>query len=134
MNFVNAISSQSKSKADLMDSKHKIRSHGKEMWNTLHTFSVYLPNKLSEEETKEFSDFVKGILFFGTKFNSAWHDGTMKYIRDNPFKFDTRENSMIWICNFHNNINIKLEKDLFQCTKDKIAKRWGNYNKIVEFI
>ena len=33
---------------------------------------------------------------------------------------------MLWICNFHNKVNMELEKDLFECTKENIAKRWGN--------
>lgn len=120
------------SKSDILDGKQKIKSHGKEMWNVLHTFSVYLPEKCTNEEANEFSDFVKGVLHFGTKFNHTWHENTKKYIHENPLNFITRKNSMLWICNFHNHVNRQLEKDLFECTEENIAKRWGNLNKIVQ--
>ena len=38
---------------------------------------------------------------------------------------------MIWICNFQNQVNMNLEKDLFECTKENIGKRWGNYANIL---
>ena len=133
MNFSSRFVSQ-KSKSDILDSKHKISTHGKEMWNVLHITSVFLPEKPNTEEIDHFTNFVNGILIFGTKFDSNWNDLTLKYIKDNPFNFSTRENSMLWVCNFHNFVNEKTEKDLFECTKEKIAKRWGNYSVVMNSV
>jgi hypothetical protein len=134
MNYANmfASSNNNKTKADSIDQKHKLRTHGKDMWNTLHTFSAYLPEKLSNSEIEDMTGFVNGVLYYGTKFNLEWHDETQKYIEKNPYNFTTRDNSMLWICNFHNHVNRKLEKDLFECTKENLGKRWGNYIKIKE--
>lgn len=122
----------SRNKGDILDSKHKTRLHGKDLWTVLHTTSVFLPEKPNETELSEFVNFVKGILYFGTKFDTNWHKLTNDYINRNPFDFKDRESSMIWLCNFHNYVNIKTEKDLFECKKDKISKRWGNYADIVD--
>ena len=125
MNFISRFNNQ-KSKSEILDSKQKIKSHGKEMWTLLHTSSVFLPETLSQEQTLSYNSFVKGILHFGTKFNSEWTKETLEYIEKHPFEFNTRENSMIWICNFHNYINMKTEKDLFECTKENLYYRWGS--------
>jgi len=125
---------QQKSKSEILDSKHRTRTHGKEMWNVLHITSVFLPEKPNKEEVDHFTNFVKGILHFGTKFESTWHEYTIKYIKDNPFNFVDRESSMLWICNFHNDVNQKLGKDLFECTKENISQRWGNYQNVANII
>jgi hypothetical protein len=130
MNY--AYNFKSKNKGDTLDHKHKSRLHGKDLWTVLHTSSVFLPDKPNKKELSEWTNFVKGILYFGTKFDSNWHKLTIEYIEKNPFHFDDRESSMLWLCKFHNHVNIKTEKDLFECKKEKIAKRWGNYIDIID--
>lgn len=130
MNY--AFNFNSKNKGDTLDSKHKSRLHGKDLWTVLHTTSVFLPYKPNDIELEEFTNFVKGILYFGTKFDPKWHKSTSEYIQKNPFDFKDRESSMLWLCKFHNHVNVKTEKDLFECRKEKIAKRWGNYADIKE--
>jgi len=130
MNFTSRFNTQ-KSKADILDEKQKVRIHGKEMWNVLHTFSVFFPENPSEEDINTYTSFVNGVLLFGTKFDSNWSNLTKNYIQENPYKFNSREDSMIWMCNFHNYVNVQLEKDLFECTKENIAKRWGNIGSII---
>ena len=125
--------SASKNKSDILDSKYKSRLHGKDLWTVLHTSSVFLPEKPNDTEILDWTNFVKGILHFGTKFDPSWHHLTIDYIKKNPFEFMDRESSMMWICNFHNFVNIKTEKDLFECKKENIAMRWGNYAEIFDF-
>lgn len=127
MNFKNF---GTKSKSDLLDEKSRHRLHGKDIWTVLHTSSVYLPEKPTQEELSEFASFVNGVLVYGTKFNNNWSSLYNEYIKASPFNFTDRENSMISLCNLHNYVNIKLEKDLFECTKENLAKRWGNYANI----
>jgi FAD-linked sulfhydryl oxidase len=117
---------QQKHKSEILDSKHKVKSHGKEMWTVLHTTSAFLPEKLNKDQEESFSSFVKGVLLFGTKFNKEWNETSLEYIKNHPFNFCDRENSMLWVCNFHNYINMKTEKDLFECTKENLSKRWGS--------
>lgn len=134
MNFANMFGSQRKLKSDVLDSKHKIKAHGKEMWNMLHTFSVYLPETCSTEEAQHFTSFVDGVLKFGTKIDPKWETLTIDYIKEHPYNFAARENAMLWICDFHNYVNIVAEKDLFECTKENIARRWGNYSNVMSNI
>ncbi len=129
MNFT---SRYAKSKGDILDSKQKTRTHGKDMWTVLHTFSVFMPDRPSSEEVETFTSFIKGVLLYGTKLDSDWNSLTLTYIKENPFNFSSRDESMLWMCNFHNYINKKLEKDLFECTNEKLSKRWGNYGKIIQ--
>jgi hypothetical protein len=119
-----------KSKEDILDRKHKIKTHGKDIWNVLHITSVYLPETLNDEEKEDLNSLFKGILYFGTKFNESWNKSTMDYINSNPLKLSSRDDAMFWVCKFHNHVNVKLEKDLFECTKENLAKRWGNYENI----
>jgi hypothetical protein len=125
MNFASRYTQQ-KSKGDVLDAKQKIRIHGKEIWNVLHTFSNFVPENPTREESEAYSAFIEGVLVFGTKFDQNWHNLTLQYITANPLDVTSRDTSMMWVCNFHNFVNVKLEKDLFECTKENLAKRWGN--------
>lgn len=127
MNFVFA----KKNKGDILDEKQHLRTHGKDLWTVLHTTSVFLGEKLNAEESETYKDFVFGVLYFGTKPNKTWHDLTMKYISDNPLDIKDRDNAMMWTCKLHNHVNLNNDKDLFECTIDNIAKRWGNYSAII---
>ncbi len=125
--------SNEKFNSDAVDEKNRAVLHRKEMWNILHTFSVYLDKNSTEKEIESYKDFIYGILYFGAKNDKVWQENLNKFDKILPLKgIQNRDDAILWNCKFHNYINIKLEKDLFECNIENIAKRWGNYNKIVE--
>ncbi len=121
-------------KAEILDKKSTTRTHGKDIWVLLHTTTVYLPEPMTQEHQTTLHDFIKGILYFSTKFNKTWHSNTLSYLNANPIDTSTRESSMLWVCHYHNHINLLLDKDQFECNKENIAKRWGNFNSITNNI
>lgn len=128
MNF--SFFGKGKGKSDLLDNKQTLNSHGKDIWTLLHTSAIYLPDKLSEEDSKDFKNYVEGVLYFSTKFDKKWLNNTKEFVLNNPLNFQSREDASVWLCHFHNHINLLTEKDLFECKVSRIAKRWGNYSQI----
>lgn len=131
--FFNNQRSFEKLKSDVIDERNRKYIHGKEIWNILHTFSVYLSDNASEKEIEGYKDFVYGILYFGTKNDKGWKDNFERFDSLCPLKnISNRNDAIIWNCKLHNFVNLKIGKDLFECKVENIADRWGNYNKIKE--
>jgi hypothetical protein len=120
-------------KSKSLDKKHALKTHIKDLWVVLHTTSVYLPPSLSGEQTNSYSDFIKGLIAFGTKFDNKFSKASDEFLFSNPIGKD-RNSIILWICHYHNHINELYEKDLFECELSTIAKRWGNYNSIINNI
>lgn len=125
--------SNEKLNSDLVDEKNRKILHGKEIWNILHTYSVYLDKTASCKEIQTYKDFIYGVLYFGTKNDIIMKESFDKFNRILPFQnIKSRDEAIMWNCKFHNYVNIKLEKDIFECSLENISKRWGNYKKIIE--
>jgi hypothetical protein len=120
-------------KAKILDKKHTIKTHIKDFWVLLHTTSVYLPADLTEDQATSYSDLIKGLIGFGTKFDKKFANASNEFFANNPIGKD-KNDIILWTCNYHNHINELYDKDLFECDLAKIAKRWGNYNSIVNNI
>jgi len=119
--------------SDTVDEKNRKLLHGKEIWNILHTYSVYLESNASNKDIQSYKDFIYGILYFGTKNDNVWIENFNRFDKILPFQnIKNRDEAMLWNCKFHNYVNIKLERDIFECNSDNISKRWGNYKKIIE--
>jgi hypothetical protein len=120
-------------KAKILDKKHTIKTHIKDFWVLVHTTTVYLPKTLTEEQSTALSDFMKSLIHFGTKFDKIFSKTSEEFLKLNPLSSD-RNNIILWTCHYHNHINELFEKDLFECNLENIAKRWGNYNSILNNI
>ena len=125
--------SNEKLKSDIVDEKNRKLLHGKEIWNILHTFSVYLNEDPTKKEIDEYKDFISGLLYFGTKLDDKWNETFKKYNEINPIaNINNRNDAILWNCKYHNYVNIKLEKDLYECNLENISKRWGNSGNILK--
>ena len=113
-----------------IDYKFRLKSHIKDIWTVLHTSSVYLSEKLSETEEKDYIYFVDGILHFATKVDKDLNNLATEYKNKNKYNFSSRENASMWLCNFHNTFNLMNDKYLFECTMDNLTQRYGNYSSI----
>ncbi len=117
--------------SDYIDEKNRRKLHKKEIWNILHTYSVYLNEKASINDMQEYKDFIFGVLYFGTKKDNEFNKQFNDFNSLNPLEnVNNRDEAIMWNCRFHNFINMKTGKDLFECKLDTISRRWGNYNKI----
>lgn len=115
---------------DEIDHKFRLKSHFKDFWTVLHVSSVYLPSSLSQEEQKDYNNFVDGLIHFGTKADPAIHDWALTYQKNNKFNFSTRDNAALWLCKFHNSYNLLNNKYLFECTIENLTQRYGNATAI----
>jgi hypothetical protein len=123
--------SNEKLNIEIITEKNRRKIHKKEIWNILHTYSVYLDEKSSGNDIQEYKDFIYGILYFGTKKDFEWNQQFNDFNNFNPLdNVNNRNEAILWNCRFHNYVNMKTNKDLFDCKLDTISKRWGNYNKI----
>jgi hypothetical protein len=119
-------------KSEILDTKHKRKTHFKDLWIMLHTTAVFLPDEEEFNDVKDYHSLVKGVLYFGLKFDEKLVNISQKFLKENPIEeVQTRDQAMIWNCTLHNEMNKELGKDLFECKIENIAKRWGNYNHII---
>lgn len=128
MNFLPKLAD--KNAKEEIDKKFRLKTHVKDMWTVLHTSSVYLPTKLSENEEQDYVFFVDGILHFATKCDEKLNIFTREYLNKNKYAFSSRENAANWLCNFHNAYNLNNDKYLFECTIENLTQRYGNYSSI----
>ena len=133
MNFLQGSFGKRNPKEDI-DKKFRVESHLRDIWTVLHTTSVYLPESLNENEEKDYTQFVEGILQFATKADDELHNYAKLYRSQNKYNFKTRENAALYLCNFHNSYNLVKEKYLFECTVDNLAKRYGNASAVTEHV
>ena len=112
---------------DLLDKSQKISTSGRQAWTVLHTYSAYLPDKLSFEEEDTFRKFFESVIHFSTKKHNKWKVNSDKI--DIKMDFSTRENAMLSLCHYHNQINWELNKDQFFCDINKLTEVYGS-NKL----
>lgn len=107
-------------------------------WNLLHTMAIYYPEKPTEHQKEMMKHFITGFAEFYPCKTCAAHFKTdikrgnffhynnvllSKYLLDPP-KVDNNKELSIWFCNQHNVVNRMLGKPLFDCTYEKLYKRW----------
>lgn len=84
-------------------------SLGKHTWSVLHSIAASYSNKPNEAEKKSIEKF-----FYGLIYNYPSKNNLIKnIIKKNPLKNSNREEFVYYICNIHNIINKKLNKNLF---------------------
>ena len=86
---------------------------GNASWKLLHNSAAQLPETLDRSDRVEFSRFMNMIirkLPCGDCQREAYG-----YLREKPPNFETRKDVMTYLCEFHNEVNQKLHKDLVPC-------------------
>lgn len=109
-----------------MERDYKLKCHTKDMWYYLHTVAAYLPLKFNDKEKEMAKSLIEGVLTFGTRPDKEWNEYTEEYLSRHIMNFKGRDDVMLWLCYYHNEINKQKGKELFLCSKKNLLKRWYN--------
>lgn len=95
-------------------------SLGRATWTFLHTMSVYYPDQPSASQQADMHSLLHSFSRFYPCTHCAEHLRA-EMIR-NPPQVTSRPALVAWLCNVHNEINARLGKPLFDCSK--VFERW----------
>eukprot|EP00043_Microstomoeca_roanoka_P017992 m.189855 g.189855 ORF g.189855 m.189855 type:complete len:155 (-) comp16748_c0_seq4:1538-2002(-) len=96
------------------------RELGRASWAFLHTMAAYYPEKPSSLEQERMQDFMK--LYIQLYPCGYCGDTTYQEMIRNPPRVATRREFSMWMCELHNEVNDRLGKALFDCSK--VDERW----------
>lgn len=93
---------------------------GRSSWSLLHSIAATYPSEPSVNQQSDMKQFIS--LF--SKIYPCWFcaDDFKLYIKKNEPKVDTQEKFGKWLCDAHNEVNVKLGKPIFDCNLWK--QRW----------
>ena|SRR5689334_1327638 len=98
---------------------------GRSSWTLLHTMASKYPHVPDINHQKEARMYL--ILFAKFYPCSQCSEHMMTYLRNHPPQLSNRHLLQKWLCVFHNDVNQKLGKPLFDCNNiSSIHKRWGD--------
>ncbi|KAL8592681.1 hypothetical protein ACOMHN_037621 [Nucella lapillus] len=93
---------------------------GRSTWGFLHTMAAYFPDRPTQNQRTEMSQFIQ--LF--SKFYPCDHCASdlRKDLKTNTPDTSSQHNLSQWFCRLHNRVNKKLGKPEFDCSK--VDERW----------
>eukprot|EP00465_Bigelowiella_longifila_P007552 CAMPEP_0185261746 /NCGR_PEP_ID=MMETSP1359-20130426/10073_1 /TAXON_ID=552665 /ORGANISM="Bigelowiella longifila, Strain CCMP242" /LENGTH=189 /DNA_ID=CAMNT_0027848469 /DNA_START=125 /DNA_END=694 /DNA_ORIENTATION=+ len=93
---------------------------GRSTWALLHTMAAYYPENPSKIQQQEMEQFMR----LAAKLYPCGYcaDTTTQEISFNPPRTSSREELSTWLCEIHNEVNDRLGKPLFDCSKHR--ERW----------
>ena len=97
---------------------------GRSSWTLLHTMASKYPRSPDRNHQKEAHAYLSLFAKFYPCSQCSEH--MMTYMRNYPPQLANRDLLQRWLCLFHNDVNRKLGKPLFDCKSiSSIHKRWG---------
>lgn len=97
-----------------------VEALGRSSWNLLHTVSANYPTRPSEGQKSEMRQFLQ---VFSHIYPCSWCASDFEqYLKDHAPKLGSRDEFGRWMCEAHNEVNVKLNKETFDCNLWK--KRW----------
>ncbi|XP_015916991.1 FAD-linked sulfhydryl oxidase ALR isoform X2 [Parasteatoda tepidariorum] len=93
---------------------------GKNTWSFLHTLAAYFPDKPSEGQKTDMKTFI--TLFSKFYPCKICAEDMQKDLTTDPPAVNSRHDLSQWMCQYHNKVNEKLGKPLFDCSK--VDERW----------
>ncbi|KAL1867837.1 hypothetical protein VTK73DRAFT_3918 [Phialemonium thermophilum] len=97
-----------------------VETLGRSSWTLLHTIAATYPTSPSPSEQSDLKSFIK--LF--SKLYPCWvcAEDFQHYIKKQDVRTDNRQAFGTWLCEAHNEVNRKLGKPIFDCSKWE--ERW----------
>ncbi|KAJ3271335.1 hypothetical protein HDV01_006840 [Terramyces sp. JEL0728] len=98
---------------------------GNYTWGFLHTMAAYYPQTPSKSDQQIMKNFITGLSRFYPCSYCAEH--LQKEIVTNPPDVKNNYTLSMWFCNVHNEVNERLGKPTFDCSR--VFERWKDGNK-----
>ncbi|GAV51960.1 hypothetical protein ZYGR_0AF04320 [Zygosaccharomyces rouxii] len=93
---------------------------GRSSWNVLHTITANYPDKPSNSQQSEMRQFLQ---LFSHIYPCSWCASDFeRYLKTHAPKLGSRDEFGRWMCEAHNEVNAKLNKETFDC--NFWEKRW----------
>ncbi|CBZ25114.1 conserved hypothetical protein [Leishmania mexicana MHOM/GT/2001/U1103] len=99
-------------------------------WNILHSSAAVYPYKPSAVQQTAMKNFIES---WAQVYACSWCAYHMReYVRDHPPDVRDKLTVSRYVCEMHNNVNVRLGKDVFDCSPSVVLRRWhpGYPNKM----
>ena len=93
---------------------------GRATWTFLHTTAAYYPENPTPTQRASMLSLLKSLPLLYPCGHCASHLG--ENLKDNPPKVGNRFELSRWLCERHNDVNVRLGKEKFNCAK--VDERW----------
>ncbi|ENN75156.1 hypothetical protein D910_02402 [Dendroctonus ponderosae] len=93
---------------------------GNKSWGLLHSMAAKYPEKPSQVQKCDMKTFFNVF----AKFYPCQHcaEDLREEIKIDPPKVESQEQLSQWLCRLHNKVNVKVGKEVFDCSK--VNERW----------
>jgi FAD-linked sulfhydryl oxidase len=92
-------------------------------WIMLHTMAAYYPDNPTAEEAAEMMQFIYTLSKFYPCEHCAYH--MREWLPNHPPRTESRKAFSAWMCELHNEVNVRLGKPVFKCDQTDIRWRDG---------
>ncbi|EJW05195.1 hypothetical protein EDEG_00727 [Edhazardia aedis USNM 41457] len=86
---------------------------GSSTWTLLHAISFNYPEIPNMDDKKHIREFIKLLAILYPCKDCQLH--FKKYLNENKIHLESRRDFIKWVCNFHNHVNQRLGKNIFNC-------------------
>jgi len=93
---------------------------GRNTWSFLHTMAAYYPERPNPEQQTNMASFISLFSQFYPCHKCAAH--LREELKTNKPDSSSNRNLSQWFCELHNNVNVRLGKPEFDCSK--VLERW----------
>jgi FAD-linked sulfhydryl oxidase len=99
---------------------------GRNTWHFLHKVAAKFSKTPTNAEQRQIETFFNSLGDIYPCEECASH--FKELIATKPIEGHTSSNAelSIWLCEIHNEVNIRLDKPIFPCTLDALKEKWGS--------